>query len=121
MGGDEFVVVLAELRQPEDAGQVAQKILAALPQPVNIDGHELRVTTSIGICVHPHDGEDAETLMRNADAAMYHAKQTGRNNFQFFTRQINIAANHRRLLEKDLRPTLKRTDVTIYYQPHFAL
>src|SRR5258706_181909 len=121
MGGDEFVVVLAELRQAEDAGQVAQKILAALPQPVNIDGHELRVTTSIGICVHPHDGEDAETLMRNADAAMYHAKQTGRNNFQFFTRQMNIAANQRLLLEKDLRLALEREEFTLYYQPQFDL
>jgi len=121
MGGDEFVVVLAELRQAEDAGQVAQKILAALPQPVNIDGHELRVTTSIGICVHPHDGEDAETLMRNADAAMYHAKQTGRNNFQFFTRQMNIAANQRLLLEKDLRLALEREEFTLHYQPQLDL
>jgi len=93
MGGDEFVVVLTELRRAEDAGQVAQKILAVLPQPIDIDGHELRVTPSVGICLYPHDGEDVETLMRNADAAMYHAKETGRNNFQFFTRQMNTAAN----------------------------
>src|SRR5712691_2080958 len=121
MGGDEFVMVLAELRQAEDAGQVAQKILAALPQPVYIDGHELRVTTSIGICAYPHDGEDAETLMRNADAAMYHAKETGRNNFQFFTRQMNTAANQRLLLEKDLRLALEREEFTLYYQPQLDL
>jgi diguanylate cyclase (GGDEF)-like protein/PAS domain S-box-containing protein len=121
MGGDEFVVVLAELRQAEDAGQVAQKMLAALPQPINIDGHELRVTTSIGICAYPHDGEDAETLMRNADAAMYHAKESGRNNFQFFTRQMNIAANQRLLLEKDLRLALEREEFTLCYQPQLDL
>ena len=121
MGGDEFVVVLAELKQAEDAGQMAQKILAALPQPINIDGHELRVTTSVGICTYPHDGEDVETLMRNADAAMYHAKETGRNNFQFFTRQMNIAANQRLLLEKDLRLALEREEFTLYYQPQLDL
>jgi diguanylate cyclase (GGDEF)-like protein/PAS domain S-box-containing protein len=121
MGGDEFVVVLVELRHAEDAGQVARKMLAALPRPINIDGHELRVTTSIGICAYPHDGEDAETLMRNADAAMYHAKETGRNNFQFFTRQMNIAANQRLLLEKDLRLALERKEFTLYYQPQLDL
>ena len=121
MGGDEFVVVLAELKQAEDAGHVAQKMLAALPRPINIDGHELRVTTSIGICAYPHDGEDAETLIRNADAAMYHAKDTGRNNFQFFTRQMNTAANQRLLLEKDLRLALEREEFTLYYQPQLDL
>ena len=121
MGGDEFVVVLTELRRAEDAGHVAQKVLAALPQPIDIDGHELRVTPSIGICLYPHDGEDVETLMRNADAAMYHAKETGRNNFQFFTRQMNTAANQRLLLEKDLRLALEREEFTIYYQPQIDL
>lgn len=121
MGGDEFVVVLTELRRAEDAGQVAKKILALLPQPIDIGGHELRVTPSIGICLYPHDGEDVETLMRNADAAMYHAKETGRNNFQFFTHQMNIAANQRLLLEKDLRLALEREEFTIYYQPQLDL
>jgi diguanylate cyclase (GGDEF)-like protein/PAS domain S-box-containing protein len=121
MGGDEFVVVLTELKRAEDAGQMAQKILAVLPQPIDIDGHELRVTPSVGICLYPHDGEDVETLMRNADAAMYHAKETGRNNFQFFTPQMNIAANQRLLLEKDLRLALERDEFTIYYQPQIDL
>ena len=121
MGGDEFVVVLTDLRRAEDAGHVAKKILAALPQPVDIDGHELRVTPSVGICLYPSDGEDVETLMRNADAAMYHAKETGRNNFQFFTLQMNTAAKQRLLLEKDLRLALEREEFTIYYQPQIDL
>ncbi len=121
MGGDEFVVVLTDLKRAEDAGPIAQKILGVLPRPVNIEGHDLRVTTSIGICAYPHDGEDVETLLRNADAAMYHAKQTGRNNFQFFTRQMNIAANQRLLLEKDLRLALEREEFTVYYQPQLEL
>ncbi len=121
MGGDEFVVVLTDLKRAEDAGPIAQKILGVLPRPVNIEGHDLRVTTSIGICAYPHDGEDVETLLRNADAAMYHAKQTGRNNFQFFTRQLNIAANQRLLLEKDLRLALEREEFTVYYQPQLEL
>jgi diguanylate cyclase (GGDEF)-like protein/PAS domain S-box-containing protein len=121
MGGDEFVVVLTDLKRAEDAGPIAQKILGALPRPVDIEGHELRVTTSIGICAYPHDGEDVETLVRNADAAMYHAKQTGRNNFQFFTRQMNIAANQRLLLERDLRLALEREEFTLYYQPQLDL
>jgi EAL domain-containing protein (putative c-di-GMP-specific phosphodiesterase class I) len=121
MGGDEFVVVLTDLKRAEDAGPIAQKMIGALPRPVNIEGHELRVTTSIGICAYPHDGEDVETLLRNADAAMYHAKQTGRNNFQFFTRQMNIAANQRLLLEKDLRLALEREEFTLYYQPQLDL
>jgi diguanylate cyclase (GGDEF)-like protein/PAS domain S-box-containing protein len=121
MGGDEFVVVLTDLKRAEDAGPIAQKILGALPRPVNIEDHELRVTSSIGICAYPHDGEDVETLMRNADAAMYHAKETGRNNFQFFTRQMNTAANQRLLLEKDLRLALEREEFTIDYQPQVDL
>jgi len=121
MGGDEFVVVLTDLKRAEDAGLIAQKILGALPRPINIEGHELRVTPSVGICLYPHDGEDVETLMRNADAAMYHAKQTGRNNFQFFTRQMNVAVNRRLLLEKDLRLALEREEFTLYYQPQLDL
>src|SRR5258708_35471179 len=112
---------LTDLKRAEDAGPIAQKILGVLPQPVNIEGHDLRVTTSIGICEYPHDGEDVETLLRNADAAMYHDRQTGRNDFQFFARQLNIAANQCLLLEKDLRLALEREEFTVYYQPQLEL
>jgi diguanylate cyclase (GGDEF)-like protein/PAS domain S-box-containing protein len=121
IGGDEFVVLLGELDQPEDARHVAQKVLDALSEPVTIDTHELKVTPSIGICVYPHDGADVETLMRNADTAMYHAKQMGRNNYQFFTQAMNDAAQERLLLENDLRHAVERGEFTLHYQPQLDL
>ncbi len=121
IGGDEFVVVLTDLNQAEDAAMVAQKALEALSQTFKIDNHELHITPSIGICIYPHDGEDVETLMRNADTAMYYAKEKGRNNYQFFTRQMNIAAQQRLLLENDLRHALEREEFTLYYQPQLDL
>lgn len=121
IGGDEFVVVLTDLNQAEDAGPVAQKVLAALSQPLRIDGHELHVTPSIGICACPHDGEDVETLMRNADAAMYHAKGKGRNNYQFFSGEMTATAHQRLLLENDLRHALEHGEFILYYQPQLDL
>jgi diguanylate cyclase (GGDEF)-like protein/PAS domain S-box-containing protein len=117
IGGDEFVVLLGSLEQPEDARHVAQKVLEALSEPVTIDGHELKVTPSVGICAYPHDGKDVETLMRNADTAMYHAKQMGRNNYQFFTQAMNDAAQERLLLENDLRHAVERSEFTVHFQP----
>ena len=121
IGGDEFVVLLSDLEKPEDARHVAQKVLDALSEPVMIDTHELKVTPSIGICAYPHDGEDVETLMRNADTAMYHAKQMGRNNYQFFTQAMNDAAHERLLLENDLRHAVERGEFTLHYQPQIDL
>jgi diguanylate cyclase (GGDEF)-like protein/PAS domain S-box-containing protein len=117
IGGDEFVVLLGGLGQPEDARHVAQKVLDALAEPVTIDGHELKVTPSIGICAYPHDGDDVETLMRNADTAMYYAKQMGRNNCQFFTQAMNDAAQQRLQMENDLRHAIERAEFTLHYQP----
>jgi diguanylate cyclase (GGDEF)-like protein/PAS domain S-box-containing protein len=96
IGGDEFVVLLGDLDHPETARHVAQKLLEALSAPLELDGHSVQVTPSIGIAVYPRDGEDVETLMRNADTAMYHAKRVGRNNSQFFTQAMNEAAQRRR-------------------------
>jgi diguanylate cyclase (GGDEF)-like protein/PAS domain S-box-containing protein len=84
IGGDEFVLVLPELREAADAGAVARKILAALSQPYAVDGRELRVTPTVGISIYPHHGADADSLLRNADAAMYHAKEGGKNDFRYF-------------------------------------
>jgi diguanylate cyclase (GGDEF)-like protein/PAS domain S-box-containing protein len=117
IGGDEFVVLLGDLEEPEDARYVAQKVLDALSEPVTINGHELRVTPSVGICAYPHDGDDVETLMRNADTAMYHAKQMGRNNYQFFTQAMNDAAQERLLLENDLRHAVERGEFLVHFQP----
>jgi diguanylate cyclase (GGDEF)-like protein/PAS domain S-box-containing protein len=121
IGGDEFVVLLSDLDQPEDARYVSQKVLDALSEPVTINGHELKVTPSVGICAYPHDGEDVETLMRNADTAMYHAKQMGRNNYQFFTQAMNDAAQERLLLENDLRHAVERGEFLLHFQPMLDL
>jgi diguanylate cyclase (GGDEF)-like protein/PAS domain S-box-containing protein len=121
IGGDEFVVLLGNLDRPETARHVAQKVLDALSEPVTLDGHELKVTPSVGICAYPHDGKDVETLMRNADTAMYHAKQMGRNNYQFFTQAMNDAAQQRLSLENDLRFAVERGEFTLHYQPQLDL
>ncbi|HEX7054758.1 MAG TPA: EAL domain-containing protein [Burkholderiales bacterium] len=117
IGGDEFIVVLPELKRSGDVAQVAQKVIDQLSQPVVVDDRELVVSCSIGIAVFPEDGRDAETLIRNADAAMYHAKEIGRANYQFFTEKMNIAAARRLALENDLRRALARGELRMYYQP----
>ena len=116
-GGDEFVVVLPEIKRSADAANVAQKLIENLSQPVRIEERELTVTPSIGISVFPDDGRDAETLIRNADAAMYHAKEMGRANYQFFTEQMNLTASGRLALENDLRRALARGELIVHYQP----
>jgi diguanylate cyclase (GGDEF)-like protein len=116
-GGDEFVVVLPEIKQADDAANVAQKIIENLSQPIQVEERELTVTPSIGIAVFPEDGRDAETLIRNADAAMYHAKEMGRANSQFFTEQMNLSASRRLSLENDLRRALSRGELRVHYQP----
>ena len=116
IGGDEFVVVLPEVRRSSDVAQVAQKVIEQLSQPVTVEHRDLVVTCSIGIAVFPDDGSDAETLIRNADAAMYHAKELGRANYQFFTEQMNQAASRRLALESDLRRALGRDELRLHYQ-----
>ncbi|HZQ72103.1 MAG TPA: EAL domain-containing protein [Burkholderiales bacterium] len=117
IGGDEFVVVLPEVKRSSDVAQVAQKVIETLSLPVAIEERELTVTPSIGISVFPEDGRDAETLIRNADAAMYHAKEMGRANYQFFTEQMNLSAARRLALENDLRRALAKGELRVHYQP----
>jgi diguanylate cyclase (GGDEF)-like protein/PAS domain S-box-containing protein len=117
IGGDEFVIVLPEIKRSSDAAHVAQKIIETVSQPVPVEERDLQVTASIGISVFPEDGRDAETLIRNADAAMYHAKETGRANYQFFTDQMNLAATRRLTLENDLRRAVQKGEMRVYYQP----
>ena len=90
LGGDEFVVVLEGLKAAEDAGQVARKLIDALSQPYDIEGHTLNTAASAGIAIYPTDGTDATTLMRHADTAMYVAKSSGRKNYQFFSAEMNV-------------------------------
>jgi diguanylate cyclase (GGDEF)-like protein/PAS domain S-box-containing protein len=117
LGGDEFVVVLPSLEHPGAAEKVALKLVDALTPPFDLDGQELRVSASIGISLFPEDGRDTETLLRNADSAMYHAKEMGRNNYQFFLEQMNVAAAERLRLENDLHKALERGEFELHYQP----
>ena len=117
IGGDEFVVVLPQFNRLSDIAHVSQKIIETVSQPVNYNDQDLSVSPSIGISVFPDDGRDAETLIQNADAAMYHAKETGRANYQFFTEQMNLAATRRVQLENDLRSSLQNQELKMFYQP----
>jgi diguanylate cyclase (GGDEF)-like protein/PAS domain S-box-containing protein len=120
-GGDEFVILLSEISYPEDAAISARKILLSLNAPHSIDGHDLDIAGSIGISVYPEDGEDAETLIKNADTAMYHAKEKGRNNFQFFKLEMNRQALERQSLEGSLRHAIERGEFLLHYQPKVNL
>jgi diguanylate cyclase (GGDEF)-like protein/PAS domain S-box-containing protein len=120
-GGDEFVVLLADERRPQDAALAAEKILHALSMPFLIDGQQLHTSTSIGISVFPVDGMDAVALIKNADTAMYHAKERGRNNYQFFRHDMNTRAVERQLIESSLRQALERHEFTLHYQPKIDL
>ena len=117
LGGDEFVIVLPEIKRSSDAAHVAQKIIEAVSQPVTIDERDLHISCSVGISVAPDDGRDAETLIRNADAAMYHAKEIGRANYQFFTEQMNVSATRRLALENDLRRSAQNGELRLMWQP----
>jgi diguanylate cyclase (GGDEF)-like protein/PAS domain S-box-containing protein len=120
-GGDEFIVLLAEVEDVQDAARCAQKILAALGEAVIIDGNSIVATPSIGISIFPDDGEDVEAVVRNADTAMYHAKQCGRNNYQFFTRDMNERALARSALEAELRRAIAGGQLLLHYQPKVDL
>jgi diguanylate cyclase (GGDEF)-like protein/PAS domain S-box-containing protein len=116
-GGDEFVILLPEVTHAQDATVCADKILEILRSPHRVDDHDLHVTASIGIVTYPDDGTDAETLLKHADFAMYHAKDSGRDNRQFFKRDLNMRALARRSLENGLRYALEREELTLHYQP----
>lgn len=116
-GGDEFIIIVRQIRETADPVQIARKILAAMALPFSIEGPELRVTASIGIALYPEDGPDPATLIKNADAAMYHAKKLGRNNYQFFTADLNARVHQRLLLENSLRRALENQEFFLHYQP----
>jgi diguanylate cyclase (GGDEF)-like protein/PAS domain S-box-containing protein len=120
-GGDEFVILLADERRAQDAALAAEKILLSLSLPFRIDGQELHTSTSIGISVYPLDGIDAAALIKNADTAMYHAKERGRNNYQYFRHDMNARAVERQLVESNLRRALERCEFTLHYQPKVDL
>ena len=120
-GGDEFAILLTEISHADDAAICAQKILLALNEEHCIQDRGLRINGSIGISIYPQDGEDAETLIKNADMAMYHAKERGRSNFQFFAPEMNTKAVARRTLETGLQRALKQGEFVLHYQPRVNL
>jgi len=117
LGGDEFVIVLEDAGTPDDVVQVAEKIIGALAAEVNVGGHSLRATPSIGISLFPDDGLEAFALMKSADTAMYHAKGAGRNNFQFFARRMNEQATRFFTMENKLRHAIEAGKLLLHYQP----
>ena len=117
LGGDEFVVLIEEPPRPVNAGVVAQKILAAMGTPFLVQAQEFHITASIGISSYPGDGADMLTLMKNADIAMYRAKEQGKNNAQFYSAQINDHSIERLTLESSLRRALERNEFLLHYQP----
>lgn len=116
LGGDEFTIMLEDIKHTDEIARVAQRILAALSVPYDLQGHTVFVGASIGITVYPTDDTDLDNLIRNADIAMYRAKALGRNNFQFYTGDLNANAEERLLLEIELRQALERNQFELYYQ-----
>jgi diguanylate cyclase (GGDEF)-like protein/PAS domain S-box-containing protein len=121
LGGDEFMVVLYDQANEQAIVKVMQRILASVRQPFFIEGREFIITCSMGLSIYPQDGQDAETLLKNADAAMYRAKDQGRNNFQSYTPEIQEWVNERVALENNLRRALERQEFVLYYQPQIDL
>jgi len=117
LGGDEFVVLVPGIRSADEASHVAEKIIEALSESFPLEGRNLHITPSIGICVYPDDGGDVETLMRHADAAMYHAKASGRNNYQYFKEAMNQTAAQHFELESSLRSALAQDEFELHFQP----
>jgi predicted signal transduction protein with EAL and GGDEF domain len=115
--GDEFIVVLADLAHALDADRVARRILRAVREPFTVAGHEILVTASIGISLFPNDGSDVDTLIRNADAAMYHAKERGRDSHEFYDLSMNASAVERLTLENELHRALEEQQFLLYFQP----
>ena len=120
-GGDEFVLLLTELERPDGVATAAARLLQTVAEAHFIDQHDLHITTSIGVSVYPEDGLDAETLIKNADTAMYQAKENGRHSFQFFEPVMNIRAVKRQSIEVNLRRALEREEFTLHYQPKINL
>jgi diguanylate cyclase (GGDEF)-like protein len=117
LGGDEFMVLLPRITSASDAGRISNKIIDALTEPVSCNGHDLHITTSVGISIYPFDGTDSETLVRNADISMYRAKELGRNKAVYYTSELNAGSRKQLALETNLRKALEREELKLFYQP----
>jgi diguanylate cyclase (GGDEF)-like protein/PAS domain S-box-containing protein len=120
-GGDEFIVLLQGIDRPESVAIAAQRLLSSIAEPFILGQKNLHITASIGVSLYPDDGADAETLIKNADTAMYQAKENGRQSFQFFASEMNVRAVERQSIEEDLRLALERGEFTLNYQPKINL
>ena len=116
LGGDEFVILIEEVSDSNQVAKVARKILASILKPITLMGQECRITASIGICMYPKDGEDEQSLMKNADMAMYLAKEEGKNNYQFYSKNIQSQSMERLSIETNLRLALERNELSLHYQ-----
>ena len=121
LGGDEFTLLLEEITGPQEVAVVAQKLLESFKKPFELEGHTLHVTPSIGISLSPEDGKDVTTLVRNADTAMYRAKDKGRNTYQFYTKEFTDRASERIQMESKLHHALEQDEFLLYYQPQYSL
>ncbi len=121
IGGDEFMLLLPHIRTRDNAAYIAQKILASLKQPFHVEGHEIFVGISIGIAVFPDDGDTIETLVKHADIAMYHAKDSGRNDYKFFTHDLQKSFTGRLAVENEMRHALDKGQFEVYYQPQVSV
>jgi diguanylate cyclase (GGDEF)-like protein/PAS domain S-box-containing protein len=121
LGGDEFTIILEDIRSVSFVAKVAEKVLNSVMDSYTIAGTEVNISPSIGVSLYPADGRDTDVLIRNADAAMYHAKHNGRNNFQFYSAEMNAQAAHRLSLETDLRKAVEQSDFYLNFQPQFSL
>lgn len=121
LGGDEFLVLVSGIHHVEDAAKVADKLLQAMRPAFDLDGQELHITTSIGISLYPHDGDDAETLLKNADTALYRAKDQGRNTYQLYTPAMNARAYELLAMENNLRRALENQEFVLHFQPQISV
>jgi diguanylate cyclase (GGDEF)-like protein/PAS domain S-box-containing protein len=121
IGGDEFMLLLPHIRTRDNAAYIADKILASLKQPFHIEGHEIFVGISIGIAVFPDDGDTIESLVKHADIAMYHAKDSGRNDYKFFTHDLQKSFTGRLAVENEMRHALDKQQFEVYYQPQVSI
>ena len=117
LGGDEFMVLLPRIGGSADAGRIAKKIIECLVDPISCNGHELHITTSIGISIYPYDGADAETLIKHADISMYRAKELGRNKAVYYTAEMNAGSRKQLAMETNLRRALEKDQLKLFYQP----
>jgi len=117
LGGDEFIVTITDIARGEDAAKIARRVLDSMNEPFKLEDHEVFITGSIGISLFPHDGKDADTLLKNADSAMYHAKDAGRGTYQFYNASMNAAALQRLEMENNLRRALERQEFLLHFQP----